>query len=69
MTQTKGMKFGPSKGELKFRLGFSVVGLLLLGAAIFLRGMPEGPGLIEVVGLSLAFFGGTAFFAIRGLMR
>lgn len=63
------MKYGPSKGELKFRLAFSIAGLCLLAVALYLRGLPEGPGLVEVVGLSVVFFGGTAIFAIRGLMR
>lgn len=63
------MKYGPTRGELKFRLAFSLAGLCLLAVALAYRGLPEGPGLIEVVGLSVAFFGGTAIFAIRGLLR
>lgn len=62
-------KFGPTRGELKFRLAFSLAGLGLLGVALYLRGLPEGPGLVEVVGVSVLFFGGTAVLAIRGLLR
>lgn len=63
------MKYGPTRGELKFRLAFSLAGLGLLAAALMLRGLPEGPGLIEVVGVAGLFFGLTALSAIRGLMR
>lgn len=62
-------RYGPSRGELKFRLVFSLAGLCLLAVALCLRGLPEGPGLVEVVGVSVLFFGGTAVMAIRGLMR
>ncbi|MCU0901565.1 MAG: hypothetical protein MUC82_13870 [Cypionkella sp.] len=63
------MKYGPTRGEYWFRLVFSLCGLGMLVAAIALRGWPEGPGLIEVVGVSTLFFGGTAVMAIRGLLR
>lgn len=62
-------KFGPSRGELIFRLCFSLAGLALLAVALALRGLPEGPGLIEVVGLAGTFFGGTAVLSIRALLR
>lgn len=62
-------KYGPSRGELVFRLVFSLGGLLLLCAAIVIRGMPEGPGLVEVVGLGGVFFGGTAILSARALLR
>lgn len=62
-------KYGPSRGELVFRLVFSLGGLMLIGAAIALRGMPEGPALVEVVGLGGAFFGGTAILSARALLR
>jgi hypothetical protein len=55
-------KFGPSRAELWFRLAFSVVGLGMMGFALWYRGIPEGPALFEVVGLAGAFFGGTAIW-------
>jgi hypothetical protein len=62
-------KFGPSRGEIRFRLLFSLAGLAMLGAIIAYRGMPTGPAFFEVVGLGLAFFGGTAVWAIVKLSR
>lgn len=62
-------KFGPTRGELWFRLAFSVFGLAMMGFALWYRGIPEGPALFEVVGLASVFFGGTAIWAIRKLMR
>jgi hypothetical protein len=48
---------------------FSLAGLAMLGAIIAYRGMPTGPAFFEVVGLGLAFFGGTAVWAIVKLSR
>lgn len=62
-------RFGPSRGEWWFRLAFSVAGLALLSALLAIRGLPEGPGLVEVVGLAGAFFGGTLVLSIRALWR
>jgi len=53
-------RFGPSRGELKFRLAFSVAGLTLVLVALFYRGVPTGPAFVEVVGMAGLFFGGTA---------
>ncbi len=62
-------KFGPSRGELWFRLVFSVLGLAMMGFALWYRGVPEGPALFEVVGLAGAFFGGTAIWTGVKLWR
>ncbi|AWD22214.1 hypothetical protein [Fuscovulum blasticum] len=62
-------KYGPTRGELWFRLVVSVLGLAFLGAAIFLRGLPDGPALVEVVGVALALFGGTAIWTIKRMIR
>ncbi|MFN4155736.1 MAG: hypothetical protein ACK4HF_13860 [Paracoccaceae bacterium] len=62
-------KYGPTRGEYMIRLVISLGGLCLLAAAIVLRGWPEGPGLIEVVGFAGLFFGGSAVMALRGLRR
>ncbi len=59
-------RFGPSRGELKFRLVVSVAGFALMVFALFYRGIPEGPAIVEVVGLAGLFFGGSAVWsAIR----
>jgi hypothetical protein len=57
-------RFGPSRGELKFRLAVSCAGLCLMAAALFLRGVPTGPAFVEVVGIAGAFFGGTAVWSL-----
>ena len=62
-------KFGPTRGEVWFRLVFSLFGLAMMGFALWYRGIPEGPALVEVVGLASVFFGGTVIWAIRRLMR
>jgi hypothetical protein len=55
--------------ELRFRLWFSIAGLVLLGVALVVRGIPSGPALFEVMGIAGAFFGGTAIWTIRELRR
>ena len=62
-------RFGPTRGELKFRAAFSVFGLALLAYALVRRGLPEGPALIEVVGLAGLMFGGTLILSVRKLIR
>ncbi|WP_299286527.1 hypothetical protein [uncultured Tateyamaria sp.] len=62
-------KYGPTRNDLKFRLGFSLVGLALVGAALAFRGLPTGPGGWEAIGLGTAFFGGTLIWTLRKLIR
>ena len=61
-------KFGPTRGELKFRLAFSLVGLALMGAAVATRGM-GGIAWLEVVVIAGAFFGGTAIWTAWQLWK
>jgi hypothetical protein len=63
------MKHGPTRGELKFRLAFSLAGLALMLFALFYRGVPTGPAFVEVVGMAGLFFGGTAIWTVRQLRR
>lgn len=63
------MKYGPTRGELWFRLLFSLAGLCLLGVAVAYRGIPSGPALVEVIGVAGLFFGGTAIWAAIRLLR
>ena len=62
-------KYGPSRGELIFRAAFSVAGLAFLALALALRGIPQGPGLIEVLGIALLVFGGTLVLSLWKLAR
>lgn len=60
---------GPSRGELIFRLCFSLAGLALLVVAVAVRGMPRGPALFEVFGIAGVFFLGTAIWTILKLRK
>ena len=62
-------KYGPTRGELLFRAAFSVFGLLGIALLLAVRGLPNGPGLVEVFGIALAFFAGSLGHAIWRLWR
>jgi hypothetical protein len=62
------MKFGPSRGELWFRLAVSAFGLGMMITAVTMRGV-RGIAWVEVVGLASVFFGGTAVWTILRLLR
>ncbi|WP_434615355.1 hypothetical protein [Tabrizicola sp. M-4] len=62
-------KFGPTRGEHLFRLVFSLFGLGCIGVLFAVHGVPRGPGLVEVVGIAGAFFGGSAVWSARALLR
>lgn len=61
--------FGPTRGELWFRVVVSVAGLGLVGVMLAVRGIPTGPGLIEALGIPVALFGGTIIWCGRKLIR
>jgi hypothetical protein len=58
-----------TRGEAFIRLGFSVVGFCLLAAVLVVHGLPEGPGLVEVLGIGGLFFGWTGARAALWLWR
>ena len=62
-------KYGPSRGDLLFRLWFSIAGLGLIGVALLYRGLPTGPAGVEAIGIALVFFGGTLIWTLRKLRR
>ncbi|MEL6451646.1 MAG: hypothetical protein AAFQ19_10320 [Pseudomonadota bacterium] len=62
-------KYGPTRGDLKFRLGFSVVGLALVAGALVYRGLPQGPAGWEAIGISILFFGGTLIWTLLKLAK
>ncbi len=61
--------YGPSRGELWFRIAIAVLGLCLIAYVVGVRGVPSGPALVEVVGFGGLFFGGTLYFAVRRLWK
>jgi hypothetical protein len=62
-------KFGPTRKELIFRLVFSLAGLGLMIAALRMHGIPQGPALFEVIGVAGLFFGVTAVWTTRKLIK
>ncbi|WP_223421446.1 hypothetical protein [Tateyamaria pelophila] len=62
-------KYGPTRGDLKFRLAFSIVGLVLTSGALHYRGLPDGPGGWEAIGIATLFFGGTFVWTLFKLIR
>jgi hypothetical protein len=62
------VKYGPTRGELWFRLAVSLAGLAFLGAAVAFRGI-GGMASAEIIGLSGAFFGGSAVWTARRLWK
>lgn len=63
------MRYGPSRGELLFRLAFSLAGLAFLAGAVALRGLPSGPAFVEIGLLGGGFFAGTAVWTLLRLRR
>jgi len=61
--------YGPTRGELWFRVLVSLAGLGLVGVMLAVRGIPTGPGLIEALGIPLALFGGTIIWCGRKLIK
>lgn len=61
-------RYGPSRGELIFRLVFSCAGLVALLLAVAITGIPSGPALVELFGVAGLFLGGTAVWAARRLI-
>ncbi len=59
-------RFGPSRGELWFRLVVSLAGLGLMVFALLFRGI-GGIASAEVVLIAGGFFGGTALWTARRL--
>ncbi len=62
------MKFGPTRGELWFRLGFALAGLALMAVALLRHGV-QGVAWVEIVLLAGGFFGGTAVWSALRLWR
>lgn len=58
-----------TRGEARLRLAFCGVGFALIGGVLAVQGLPEGPGLVEVLGVAGLFFGWSGVLALRRLMR
>ena len=69
MTADPRPRYGPGRGELWFRLVVGLLGLLLVGAAVAIRGVSSAPALVEVIGIAGLFFGGSSVWAGWRLWR
>lgn len=69
MTTSNRFRFGPTRGELWFWLAASAAGLCLMGFALWLRGVPDGPAIAEVVGIASVVFGYLGGRSIKRLIR
>ena len=63
------MKYGPSRGELKFWLILSLAGLCLMIGVLLKRGLPSGPAMFEVVALPSVFLGFLFIRSVKRLIR
>jgi hypothetical protein len=62
-------KYGPTRGELQFRLAFSLGGLALLAGGTAVMGIPSGPAFVELFLFIGVFFAGTAVWSLRRLIK
>lgn len=56
-------RYGPTRGEHRFRLIASIAALLLFAAAAWLRGITVNIVTVELAVITLAFFGGSALWS------
>lgn len=61
--------YGPPRSELKTRLAISLGGLALLVGGLLFRGWPTGIGGWEAVIIGALFFGGSALWNLKKLIR
>ncbi len=62
-------RFGPTRSELWFWLAISVGGFGMVALAVWLRGMPSGPALVEVFALPGLLFGWLGGRSVVRLIR
>ncbi|MEM7723248.1 MAG: hypothetical protein AAF376_12830 [Pseudomonadota bacterium] len=61
-------KYGPTRGEHKFRVGLSLFGLALTAFAVSFHGI-QGIASLEIMLISGGFFGLMGFFSARALLK
>jgi hypothetical protein len=62
-------KYGPTRGDLRFRLVFSIIGLAMTAGALVYHGLPTSAGAWEAIGIATLFFGGTFIWTLIKLIR
>jgi len=61
-------KYGPTRGELIFRMVFGLCGLALMAVGFAIHGLPRGPAFAEVGLFGGLFLGGTVVWSARRLV-
>jgi len=61
-------RFGPTRGELVFRLAFASAGLMFLVVAVAIPGISNTAALVELFGIAGLFLAGTLVWAARRLI-
>lgn len=60
--------YGPTRGELVFRLVFALCGLAFLLVAVAITGVPNAAAMVELFGIAGLFLVGTIIWSARRLM-
>jgi len=55
--------FGPTRAEMKFRFSVSIFGLIMIVAAVGLRGLPLAQEQLSLLFLASLFLGASAAFS------
>lgn len=62
-------RYGPTRAEHRFRLIASLAALLLFAIAAFVKGIAVNIVTVELAVITLAFFGGSALWSARALLK
>jgi hypothetical protein len=68
MTENR-WKYAATRGELRFWLIISLLGLCMMIVVLVKRGIPSGPALFEVVALPSVFLGYLFIRSVKRLIR
>jgi xanthosine utilization system XapX-like protein len=69
MTDKTPWRHAPTRSELWFWLAVSAGGLGFLAVAVWVRGLPSGPAIAEVIGIAGVVFGYLGGRSIKRLIR
>ena len=61
--------FGPTRGEILFRLTVSLLALVMLAVAVSLRGIPGDTTIAQALGLAAIFLASSTYWNLRAMRR